>query len=74
MSRVPVIFNNTSCLKCDETKGEMIRWGVMVFCNNCFPGLFPGVDWKTVDWSMFDQKRFDKKYHDWLNVYKEKYT
>ena len=59
MSRTPQIFNNSCCLRCNETHKEMMRTGALVFCVHCFYDLF------AVDYNI-ESKEYDSIYKKWL--------
>ena len=73
MLRIPKTHYNSPCLKCGSINDEMVRWGALIFCDDCFKTLLPGVNWETVDWNLLDQTQFNDLYSEWLQVYKEKY-
>ena len=59
----PVVFHNTECLDCEEVHKEMVRVGVLVFCNKCYSKNF-----KTDD----PIKKENGMYTYWLGIYKKK--
>ena len=57
------LFVNSSCVKCDVIKKQMVRVGVVIFCIDCCLSEF-----KTADPVVEERE----KYREWLKVWGEK--
>lgn len=67
-----LLIHNSKCLKCDTIEKEMVKIGVMVFCNDCFRTEFVDSGDCNED-NNFDYDPKSETYQAWFDFLRKMY-